>query len=161
MQFYHAGAARDTPAYAGWKFKDVVFEELEFSDADKTTPSVTLTFSGTNTDEFWSTAPVTGANAVTHGPANIVLTSVEARALEPVARNPEYQVALAWKASSAGPADSTTFIASQLHMQFVSAREAGGGLATGKPKIVVHLGQTKKQDVQFKAELLKLARVIE
>ena len=34
-------------------------------------------------------------------------------------------------------------------------------LVSGKPKIVVHLGQAKRQDVQFKAELLKLARVIE
>jgi hypothetical protein len=37
----------------------------------------------------------------------------------------------------------------------------GFDLVSGKPKIVVHLGQAKKQDVQFKAELLKLARVIE
>jgi hypothetical protein len=37
----------------------------------------------------------------------------------------------------------------------------GFDLVSGKPKIVVHLAQAKKQDVQFKAELLKLARVIE
>jgi hypothetical protein len=37
----------------------------------------------------------------------------------------------------------------------------GFDLVSGKPKIVVHLGQAKRQDVQFKAELLKLARVIE
>lgn len=37
----------------------------------------------------------------------------------------------------------------------------GFDLVSGKPKIVVHLGQARKQDVQFKAELLKLAKVIE
>jgi hypothetical protein len=37
----------------------------------------------------------------------------------------------------------------------------GFDLVSGKPKIVVHLAQAKRQDVQFKAELLKLAKVIE
>jgi hypothetical protein len=37
----------------------------------------------------------------------------------------------------------------------------GFDLVSGKPKIVVHLGQAKKQDVAFKAELLKLAKVQE
>jgi hypothetical protein len=37
----------------------------------------------------------------------------------------------------------------------------GFDLVSGKPKIVVHLGQAKKQDVSFKAELLKLAKVHE
>jgi hypothetical protein len=37
----------------------------------------------------------------------------------------------------------------------------GFDLVSGKPKIVVHLGQAKRQDVAFKAELLKLARVLE
>jgi hypothetical protein len=37
----------------------------------------------------------------------------------------------------------------------------GFDLVSGKPKIVVHLGQARLQDVQFKAELLKLAKVIE
>ncbi len=37
----------------------------------------------------------------------------------------------------------------------------GFDLVSGKPKIVVHLGQAKRQDVAFKAELLKLARVHE
>jgi hypothetical protein len=37
----------------------------------------------------------------------------------------------------------------------------GFDLVSGKPKIVVHLTQAKRQDVAFKAELLKLARVHE
>jgi hypothetical protein len=37
----------------------------------------------------------------------------------------------------------------------------GFDLVSGKPKIVVHLGQARRQDVAFKAELLKLARVVE
>lgn len=37
----------------------------------------------------------------------------------------------------------------------------GFDLVSGKPKIVVHLGQAKKQEVSFKAELLKLAKVHE
>lgn len=37
----------------------------------------------------------------------------------------------------------------------------GFDLVSGKPKIVVHLGQAKRQDVAFRAELLKLARVLE
>jgi hypothetical protein len=37
----------------------------------------------------------------------------------------------------------------------------GFDLVSGKPKIVVHLGQARRQDVAFKAELLKLARVLE
>jgi hypothetical protein len=37
----------------------------------------------------------------------------------------------------------------------------GFDLVSGKPKIVVHLGQARRQDVAFKAELLKLARVHE
>jgi hypothetical protein len=37
----------------------------------------------------------------------------------------------------------------------------GFDLVSGKPKIVVHLGQAKRQDVSFKAELLKLAKVHE
>lgn len=37
----------------------------------------------------------------------------------------------------------------------------GFDLVSGKPKIVVHLGQAKRQDVSFKAELLKLAKVLE
>lgn len=37
----------------------------------------------------------------------------------------------------------------------------GFDLVSGKPKIVVHLGQAKKQEVAFKAELLKLAKVHE
>ncbi len=37
----------------------------------------------------------------------------------------------------------------------------GFDLVSGKPKIVIHLGQAKKQDVSFKAELLKLAKVHE
>jgi len=37
----------------------------------------------------------------------------------------------------------------------------GFDLVSGKPKIVVHLGQAKRQDVAFRAELLKLARVHE
>jgi hypothetical protein len=37
----------------------------------------------------------------------------------------------------------------------------GFDLVSGKPKIVVHLGQAKKQEVAFRAELLKLAKVIE
>jgi len=37
----------------------------------------------------------------------------------------------------------------------------GFDLVSGKPKIVVHLGQAKRQNVAFKAELLKLARVLE
>jgi hypothetical protein len=37
----------------------------------------------------------------------------------------------------------------------------GFDLVSGKPKIVVHLGQAKRQDVSFKAELLKLATVLE
>lgn len=37
----------------------------------------------------------------------------------------------------------------------------GFDLVSGKPKIVVHLGQAKRQDVAFRAELLKLAKVHE
>jgi len=37
----------------------------------------------------------------------------------------------------------------------------GFDLVSGKPKILVQLTQAKKQDVAFKAELLKLARVYE
>jgi len=37
----------------------------------------------------------------------------------------------------------------------------GFDLVSGKPKILVHLGQAKRQDVSFKAELLKLAKVLE
>ena len=37
----------------------------------------------------------------------------------------------------------------------------GFDLVSGKPKILVHLGQSKRQEVAFKAELLKLARVFE
>lgn len=37
----------------------------------------------------------------------------------------------------------------------------GFDLVSGKPKIVVQLGQAKKQEVSFKAELLKLAKVYE
>jgi hypothetical protein len=37
----------------------------------------------------------------------------------------------------------------------------GFDLVSGKPKIVVHLGQAKRQEVSFKAELLKLAKVLE
>ena len=37
----------------------------------------------------------------------------------------------------------------------------GFDLVSGKPKIVVHLGQAKKQEVSFKAEFLKLAKVLE
>ena len=37
----------------------------------------------------------------------------------------------------------------------------GVDLVSGKPKIVIELAQAKRQDVAFKAELLKLARVIE
>ncbi|MFO0742400.1 MAG: YfiR family protein [Labilithrix sp.] len=37
----------------------------------------------------------------------------------------------------------------------------GFDLVSGKPKIVVQLTQAKKQDVAFRSELLKLARVIE
>jgi hypothetical protein len=37
----------------------------------------------------------------------------------------------------------------------------GFDLVSGKPKLIVHLGQAKKQNVAFKAELLKMARVIE
>jgi hypothetical protein len=37
----------------------------------------------------------------------------------------------------------------------------GFDVVSGKPKLVVHLGQAKKQDVVFKAEVLKLMRVIE
>ena len=37
----------------------------------------------------------------------------------------------------------------------------GFDLVSGKPKIVVHLGQAKRQQVSFKAELLKLAKVQE
>jgi hypothetical protein len=37
----------------------------------------------------------------------------------------------------------------------------GFDLVSGKPKIVVHLGQARRQDVSFRADLLKLARVLE
>jgi hypothetical protein len=37
----------------------------------------------------------------------------------------------------------------------------GFDLVSGKPKLVVHLAQARRQHVQFRAELLKLARVIE
>jgi hypothetical protein len=37
----------------------------------------------------------------------------------------------------------------------------GFDLVSGKPKLVCNLGQAKKQDVAFKAEVLKLMRVIE
>jgi hypothetical protein len=37
----------------------------------------------------------------------------------------------------------------------------GFDLVSGKPKIVCNLTQAKKQDVAFKAEVLKLMRVIE
>jgi hypothetical protein len=37
----------------------------------------------------------------------------------------------------------------------------GFDLVSGKPKILVHLGQAKRQEVSFKAELLKLAKVLE
>jgi hypothetical protein len=37
----------------------------------------------------------------------------------------------------------------------------GFDVVSGKPKLVVNLGQAKKQDVVFKAEVLKLMRVIE
>jgi hypothetical protein len=37
----------------------------------------------------------------------------------------------------------------------------GFDVVSGKPKLVVNLAQAKRQDVQFKAEVLKLMRVIE
>jgi hypothetical protein len=37
----------------------------------------------------------------------------------------------------------------------------GFDLVSGKPKILVHLAQSKRQEVSFKAELLKLAKVFE
>lgn len=37
----------------------------------------------------------------------------------------------------------------------------GFDLVSGKPKLLVHLGQAKKQNVVFKAEVLKLMRVYE
>jgi len=37
----------------------------------------------------------------------------------------------------------------------------GFDLVSGKPKLLVHLGQAKKQNVAFKAEVLKLMRVYE
>jgi hypothetical protein len=37
----------------------------------------------------------------------------------------------------------------------------GFDLVSGKPKIVVHLAQARRQEVQFRAELLKLAKVID
>jgi len=37
----------------------------------------------------------------------------------------------------------------------------GFDVVSGKPKLVVNLGQARKQDVAFKAEVLKLMRVIE
>jgi len=138
MQFHHAtGAHVDPAAYATWSFHDVVFSDMVVSEAaDNGTPTATLTFGGSDGGQFWAATPVPGANAVTHGPANIVLTAAEARGLEPVATNMEYQVALAWNASSAGPADSTKFVAHRLHVKIVYPRDASSGVPTGKPQIL-------------------------